>query len=392
MRVSDDHTCALQEGQLKIRQEVRKNFKVILKNFSDVKESLKGLHTSARCAIELNRCLLENNGDADVPALVWVSPQTDQSSGGLDLWSKLDKWYGTNWLTETMVLHFVCPYTMAVVKCGPEGEGYEIKKARVWVKRHAKVLKGGIGVMRLALTAGRAVGIPLPQISLSDIMPEAVGEKVLDQIARLDEVLESLHDPSTSTETAPQQKLKPDKLKGDDYQNFKNWLEREHPTWKSTCQLKRVVTPRSDGKIDVEWVSRKNAEKWRKLRPDALKKGESLADADAAAAAADTAAAAAATAAAAAAAVAAAAMLKGHEGEHTPAPAPAPAAVEEGEDERKEAVGIPAVEIQRARDERGECAICGQRLYKVHMFGKRTPLTIEDEVRNGRCLLCRPLE
>ena len=45
---------------------------------------------------------------------------------------------------------------MAVVGCGPKGEGYEIKQGKEWVTKHAVLISRSMFVVRLALAAGRA--------------------------------------------------------------------------------------------------------------------------------------------------------------------------------------------------------------------------------------------
>ena len=49
----------------------------------------------------------------------------------------------------------------------------------------------------------------------------------------------------------------------------------------------------------------------------------------------------------------------------------------------------PQQQPQRSRS--GDCATCGTRLWKVGLFGKTKPLTVEGLVQNGRCLQCEPL-
>ncbi|KAL3921459.1 MAG: hypothetical protein SGILL_002736 [Bacillariaceae sp.] len=44
------------------------------------------------------------------------------------------------------------------------------------------------------------------------------------------------------------------------------------------------------------------------------------------------------------------------------------------------------------RSKQGKCPTCGNSTHKVGLLGKKTPLTIEGKVRDGRCLVCRPLE
>ncbi len=44
-----------------------------------------------------------------------------------------------------------------------------IKQAKAWVRKHAAVVGTGMFVVRVALAAGRAVGVPLPGLSLADV-------------------------------------------------------------------------------------------------------------------------------------------------------------------------------------------------------------------------------
>ena len=59
-----------------------------------------------------------------------------------------------------MVLYFVCPFTLAVVPCGPGGQGYEIKKAKEWVTKNAGVISACVFVMRVALFPADALVCP----------------------------------------------------------------------------------------------------------------------------------------------------------------------------------------------------------------------------------------
>ena len=48
-------------------------------------------------------------------------------------------------------------------------------------------------------------------------------------------------------------------------------------------------------------------------------------------------------------------------------------------------------EVWRQRAKDGQCLMCGCQCYKISkIFKKRTPLTIEDKVLNGKCLICDP--
>ena len=70
----------------------------------------------------------------ECPALVWVAPEPP--AGGV--FSALSRLTPSNWLTDTMVLYFVCPFTLAIVPCGPGGKGFKIKKAKATVSNVKK--------------------------------------------------------------------------------------------------------------------------------------------------------------------------------------------------------------------------------------------------------------
>ena len=171
-------------GQDRIEHKIDANFLAIQARFDTVDAGTVGLAESLRIATALSESLLM--GEHDMPTLIWVSPKL--AKGGL--WGKLT----SNWLTDTMVVYFICPYTMAVVGCGPNGEGYEIERAKGWVTKHAKLISRGMFVVRLGLAAGRVVGVPLPSLSLGDIVPGGVGvaTSVQQQISALTDLADKL--------------------------------------------------------------------------------------------------------------------------------------------------------------------------------------------------------
>jgi hypothetical protein len=250
-----------------IQQTLDDEFLKIQANFNKVHADTEGLAESLRIATALSECLLK--GEHEMPTLVWVSPK--KASGGL--WGKL----GSNWLTDVMVVYFICPYTMAVVGCGPNGEGYEIKKAKGWLTKHAVLISRSMFVVRLALAAGRMVGVPLPSLSLGDIVSggDSVVASVEKQIGALVDLADKL--PGCELPSAPNcaelckeagdaqgawkasgldnvQKALPAKLEGAAYASFKDWLEKAHPHWLQTVAMT---------KVRGEWVSNDNVEKWK---------------------------------------------------------------------------------------------------------------------------------
>ena len=283
-KLQDMHKSAvLQEPLLQVLRQQEQLQHALDQGFVAVQMNFEQVHTGLSTVSEMLAVLVM--GEHDCPALVWVSPK-DAVDG---LWGKLDKWVPSNWFSETMVVHFVCPYTMAVVGCGPRGNGYEIRRARAWVTKHAKLISVGMFVVNLALTAGRIVGVPLPQLSLADAVPAAAADVAATaqrQLVALKGLAESLDcelpsEPdcqelyTSAREDAGEwnksglaqvkvqevNKAKlPVKLQGADLGSFRAWLEEEHPRWRETAGVEKAVHP-ATGR--VEWVSTANVGKWK---------------------------------------------------------------------------------------------------------------------------------
>jgi hypothetical protein len=144
-------------------------------------------------------------------------------------------------------------------------------------------------VVRLALAAGRVVGVPLPSLSLGDIVPggDGVVESVQQQISALNDLVGKL--PGCELPSAPdcealcaearaEQKAwttsglikkkvdakLPEKLRGADYISFKAWLTKTHPRWDKSAAMTKVT---HGGR--VEWVSDGNVNKWKSWLDDA---------------------------------------------------------------------------------------------------------------------------
>ena len=48
--------------------------------------------------------------------------------------------------------------------------------------------------------------------------------------------------------------------------------------------------------------------------------------------------------------------------------------------------------VATKREKKGECPTCGTQTHKIGVFGKKTPLTVDGQVRQGLCLKCHPIE
>ena len=87
-------------GQKHMQQTIDKGFVTVQANVNKVHTGVAEVARSLRITTALIKCLLK--GEHEMPTLVWVAPKPKASGG---LWGKLD----SNWLTETMVVFFICP-------------------------------------------------------------------------------------------------------------------------------------------------------------------------------------------------------------------------------------------------------------------------------------------
>ena len=208
-------------GQGRIEHKIDENFLAIQASFGAARAGTAGVAESLCALTALTEGLLAD--EHTCPGLVWLSPKTEQASG---LFGRLRAWGPANWFSDTMVVHFLCPYTLAIVGCGPGGEGYEIKQAKAWVKAHAKLVGSGVFVVRVALAGGRAVGVPLPGLSLADVVPGtggAIAAMQQQQTAALRELAEksNLDGEAPAAGADVQTQAQPVKMSGADFTAFK---------------------------------------------------------------------------------------------------------------------------------------------------------------------------
>jgi hypothetical protein len=67
-------------------------------------------------------------------------------------------------LRDTLMLVVVCPETLCMVPCGPNGLGWEVASPKKWVKKWGAALLCGIQALQLAVLAGRVIGLPFPSL------------------------------------------------------------------------------------------------------------------------------------------------------------------------------------------------------------------------------------
>jgi hypothetical protein len=204
-----------------------------------------------------------------------------------------------DWLSNPMKCLFqaplmmvmVCPVTLCVVPCGPDGVGWEVAMPKKWVKEWGPAILFSIYVLQAAVVAGRVVGIPLPPMPDTKFVQEALGLKgmlgsafssganqanlsdslssfadttkaALDLNPELQSLCEGLKQPTAVTDGG--QALPADlpmHLVGEAYKSIHKFLLTFGPLEDQLRgRMERVMAP--DG--DVEWVSVEGKEAWLK--------------------------------------------------------------------------------------------------------------------------------
>ena len=64
-------------------------------------------------------------------------------------------------------LTFVCPVSLCVVECGPDGLGWEVTLPKEWVRKWGPALLVTLKVLQVAAVAGRVLGLPIPSLPSS---------------------------------------------------------------------------------------------------------------------------------------------------------------------------------------------------------------------------------
>jgi hypothetical protein len=152
----------------------------------------------------LTRMLTHMAEDRDCPSTFTMVPQAQTHLQRLAS--------PKNWLNQTLMLMLFCDCGCHSVPCGADGKGYEILQVRgqvqSFVAKYGPVIKVALFTIKLALAAGRALGLPLPFLpdavasagsllqnelehisALYDSVSEAVASEDGDLNAQLDSVL-----------------------------------------------------------------------------------------------------------------------------------------------------------------------------------------------------------
>ena len=124
--------------------------------------------------LDATRRLIVEAADRDVPALLIVVPDYKKKKG-------LAKWRSKLSLSNKLRVQAVCEAALAGLPgpCSCTHEGYILKQPKDFVKKAAGALKWALVALRIALAAGRVVGLPLPSLP-SDIQVDVAG--VLDSV------------------------------------------------------------------------------------------------------------------------------------------------------------------------------------------------------------------
>lgn len=219
---------------------------------------------------------------AEMPRLMWFYPKERR-------WRDWLKKPGEMLCQNTLMLVFVCPVTLETVRCGPNGDGWELKHPKEFFRKYGFAILLSIRALRLALFAGKVLGIPLPNVipsgevvektlGLTDGISKCLANEALaalqdvvssDSIcAGIDEVDASLRETLSTEETVDKSKQKEIvKLSGDVYTAIHKFLttgdNKELGPLRDQLEgsMERVTSPFTGV---VEWVSVEGKETWLK--------------------------------------------------------------------------------------------------------------------------------
>jgi serine/threonine protein kinase/GTPase SAR1 family protein len=155
---------------------------------NDALQEIKGgLEKQIAAQTAMLNTLLRNTHS--VPTLVLVLPAVQKSK------SLIQHFDPRNLVANNYVLYFVCSHTLQIVPCGPQGQGYQFRRMREWVKAAAPVLLVGLSLLQLGLTSS---GIPIPIPGISQLF-----DTVNTYQNYIDAAISSLQDTFQSTADSP---------------------------------------------------------------------------------------------------------------------------------------------------------------------------------------------
>ena len=154
------------------------------------------------------------------------------------------------WLNEKCLLRLVCDHSLLPVKCGPDGEGFEITRPRKWVRDNEKAVRLCLKLLKGVLdTAQEAVdglpSLPLPTVAVLSGAAQAVLN--LD-----DSVSENNQASGESEKFGPLRKFLTEQV----LENQANMLARKNLLGLRPCMVK--TTKGGDTAFRTYWVSYAN--------------------------------------------------------------------------------------------------------------------------------------
>jgi hypothetical protein len=191
---------------------------------------------------------------------------------------------------DALMMVVVCPVTLCVVPCGPDGVGWEVAMPKKWVKEWGPAILFSIYVLQAAVLAGRVVGIPLPPIPSAGVVKEALGldsmfgssgregsnqanlsaslklfaeitSNVMGPNPDLQSLRETLQPLTATTDNGNAPANLPIRLVGEAYRSIHKFLLTFGPLEDQLRgRMERVMAPEGD----VEWVSMEGKDAWLK--------------------------------------------------------------------------------------------------------------------------------
>ena len=134
-----------------------------LSSFSKSFQSLEYKVAVSSQAVEVHSKILEAlvSGTRNCPSLFILYPKKMSIGYRIKNISK-------TLFQDVMMLSVVCPETLKMVECGPDGAGWEVTNPKYWVKKWGPALLCALRVFQVAVNAGRLLGFPIPSISSAD--------------------------------------------------------------------------------------------------------------------------------------------------------------------------------------------------------------------------------
>ncbi|MEL6209205.1 MAG: hypothetical protein AAFR44_03320, partial [Pseudomonadota bacterium] len=160
-------TVAFREQVLEALTALRKQIGGVDAKVDAARSAIQDAVVASRANTKLLRTLLSMEvASGYPPRIVWVRPKPKErpktwTGKAAQVARKLNP---KEWLTEAVLVTFVCPATLRVAECGPDGQGFPVTMTKQAVLQALPYLKAGLLVLQVAVAAGRALGLPLPNM------------------------------------------------------------------------------------------------------------------------------------------------------------------------------------------------------------------------------------